>query len=56
MRLAVLIAFAALSACADFPEIATTADPAIDALPYPQLVPVGPLLEQADALAASDGS
>jgi len=56
MRLAILATLATLAACAEFPEITTPADPAIDALPYPRLVPIAPLLDQADALAASDGS
>lgn len=46
MRLAPILLICALAACAPFPQIGTVTNP--DA-PYPDLVPLGPLLAQADA-------
>lgn len=47
MRLALLALVAAVAGCAEFPQIGSAVDPEADALPYPALVPLDPLLSQA---------
>lgn len=44
-----LIAAAGLAACTEFPALERTLTPALEAAPYPELVPLDPLLAQARA-------
>ena len=43
------LALATLGACTQFPELDSTVTPELAAAPYPDLVPVEPLLAQATA-------
>lgn len=45
-----LILLLALSACATFPELDASIDDAARAAPYPELVPLQPILARANAL------
>lgn len=45
----VLSSAALLGACAQFPALDRTITPAMEAAPYPDLVPIEPLLAQAEA-------
>ncbi|TMM55114.1 hypothetical protein FDT80_05975 [Sulfitobacter sabulilitoris] len=47
--LPLLIVFAACAACTQFPELDRTVSPDAEAADYPALVPIEPLLAQADA-------
>ena len=53
---AVLLAAVLLSGCTQFPELdARTTDPALTRADYPALVPVGPLLDGAEAPRIAEG-
>ncbi len=43
------LATAALAGCAQFPQLDRTITPALEAAPYPDLVPLGPVLARAQA-------
>lgn len=54
MRRTIILLAVVLSACTEFPALDGTIDPALANAPYPALVPLGPVLAQADA--GADGA
>lgn len=49
MRLIALVLVLGIGGCAQFPELEGLVDDATRSAPYPDLVPLGPILSRADA-------